>query len=45
MNLKTFTILFLLGILVSCSATYEKNFNTDDEEAHRRYPETGSFRP
>lgn len=32
MNLKTIIILFLLGLLVSCSMTYEKNFGVEDED-------------
>lgn len=36
MNIKTFIVLFLLGISCSCTLTYEKNFPVDDveHEAH-----------
>ena len=45
MNLKTFTVLFLLGISCSCSTTYEKNFQETDERQDQRPPfEYGSFR-
>lgn len=42
MNLKTFTILFLLGISCSCTVTYEKNFPSEEEKENRAY-ETGTF--
>lgn len=40
MNLKTFTILFLLGILVSCSTTSQKE---DDRKDQRPPFEFGTF--
>lgn len=42
MNLKTFLILFLLGISCSCSMTYEKNFPVNDDKEDRSY-ENGTF--
>jgi len=44
MNLKTFIILFIIGLLVSCSTSYDKNYSEDEDAVHHRYPETGSFR-
>lgn len=42
MNLKTFVILFLMGISCSCSMTFEKNIPADSDEEDRSY-ETGTF--
>jgi hypothetical protein len=36
MNLKTFVILFLLGISCSCSLTYEKNFPVDEQNKEEK---------
>lgn len=43
MNLKTFIILFLLGISCSCTITYEKNFGGEETEDEHKRPETGTF--
>ncbi len=43
MNIKTFIILFLLGVSCSCAMTYEKNFGGDSEKEEESIPEYGTF--
>ncbi len=45
MNIKTFTILFLLGISCSCTLTYEYNFGADEESREEdKTPKTSNVR-